>query len=72
MKIQAGRAKRVAQVVECLPSKWEALSSNPSTRDKKERCRQEFIPFQRLSGRSLPFPASRGHLHDFGYVPFHL
>jgi hypothetical protein len=25
----AKRAGGVAQVVECLPSKWEALSSNP-------------------------------------------
>jgi hypothetical protein len=29
------RAGRVAQVVQCLPNKYEALSSNPSTIKKK-------------------------------------
>jgi hypothetical protein len=31
------RAGEVAEVVECLPSKCEALSSNPSNIKKKER-----------------------------------
>jgi hypothetical protein len=34
------RAGRVAQVVECLPSNGEALSSNPSTAKKKKDCRE--------------------------------
>jgi hypothetical protein len=31
------RAGEVAQVVECLPSMCEALSSNPTTTKKKDR-----------------------------------
>jgi hypothetical protein len=31
------RAGRVAQVIECLPSKCETLSSNPSTIKKKKK-----------------------------------
>jgi hypothetical protein len=30
------RSGRVAQVIECLPSKHEALSSNPSATKKKK------------------------------------
>jgi hypothetical protein len=30
------RASRVAQEVKCLPSKYEALSANPSTMKKKK------------------------------------
>jgi hypothetical protein len=35
-KRNALRACRVAQVVECLPTKCEVLSSNPNTKRKKE------------------------------------
>jgi hypothetical protein len=36
-------ADRVAQMVECLPSKCKALSSNPSTeKRKKKKKRKEF------------------------------
>jgi hypothetical protein len=34
------RAGGVAQVIECLPSKCEALSSNPSTEKKKKKGRE--------------------------------
>jgi hypothetical protein len=35
------KAGRVAQVFQCLPGKYEALSSNPSTsKKKKNQCRQ--------------------------------
>jgi hypothetical protein len=30
----------VAQVIECLPSKYEALNSNPSTTTKKKMLRK--------------------------------
>jgi hypothetical protein len=35
------RAGGVVQVLECLPSKCEALSSNPSTKKKKKRKRKK-------------------------------
>jgi hypothetical protein len=43
------RAGRVAQVVDRLPSKCEALSSNPSTTQKKKNC------FQNITSFGLPY-----------------
>jgi hypothetical protein len=41
-KLKAKRAEDMAQVVECLPTKLEALSSNPSNvKKKKERRKKE-------------------------------
>jgi hypothetical protein len=38
MEMKEKRGGRVAQVVECLPSKCEALNSNPSaTKNRNER-----------------------------------
>jgi hypothetical protein len=34
------RAGEVAQVVDCVPSKWEALSSNPVPKDLKKKKKQ--------------------------------
>jgi hypothetical protein len=39
---KAKKAGRVAQMVECLPSKHEALSSNSTTEKKKK----EFLPYR--------------------------
>jgi hypothetical protein len=33
----------VAQVVECLPSKWEALNSDPNTEKKKKENQKSFM-----------------------------
>jgi hypothetical protein len=38
---RAKRARGAAQVVECLPSKWKALSLNPSTDQERKRGMQK-------------------------------
>jgi hypothetical protein len=51
---KAKRAEVLAQVVECLPSKHEALKSNPST-EKKKRKEKEIKKQRKLNYRkSLP------------------
>jgi hypothetical protein len=46
--LKTARAKRaggVAQVVECLPCKCKALSSNPSTAKKQTKKQNPFLSF---------------------------
>jgi hypothetical protein len=52
------RAGRVAQEIECLPSKHKALSSNPSTTKKKKGARR-----QRPSFESHPFNGHSAGVH---------
>jgi hypothetical protein len=40
-------AGRIAQEVECLPSKHKTLNSNPSTSQKKEKKKPEYLAFYR-------------------------
>jgi hypothetical protein len=52
------RAGRVAQVIECLPSKCKTLSSNPSTTKRKKSFHQHWyysglIPFWHSCGYSV-------------------
>jgi hypothetical protein len=47
-----GRARVVAQVVECMPSKNKALSSNPSTVQNKQTNKQTNKKTRKTAGKT--------------------
>jgi hypothetical protein len=51
----------VAQVIECLPSKWEALISNPNITSKLKK--RERTKRQTTGGQYLQIPYRMKNLH---------